>query len=87
MAICLSPSVKLLNQGTANSTNTMAKNNAMNDMTTDSARNWRINCGRKAPMTFLKPTSLARLADLAVVMFIKLIQAIKRINSATAAKI
>ncbi len=50
----------------------------------DSVRNCIISSLRSVPNTFLIPTSFARLAERAVVRFIKLIQAISKINNATA---
>ena len=40
---------------------------------TDSIRNWLIRDPLEAPATFFTPTSLARLADRAVLRFMKLI--------------
>src|ERR1700722_975070 len=53
---------------------------------TDSVRNWATRYFRGDPSTFLMPTSLARLADRAVDRFMKLIQAINRMNKAMAEK-
>src|SRR5580692_9346215 len=52
----------------------------------DSVKNCLIKLLRYEPTTLRKPTSLARLADLAVARFTKLIQAMMRINTATAPK-
>ena len=49
----------------------------------DSVRNCRISCDRFDPSVFRTPTSLALLVDLAVAKFIKFIQAINSMNSAT----
>src|SRR5260221_7997940 len=48
----------------------------------DSVKNWLMMLLRKEPTTFLKPTSFARFADLAVDKLTKLMTAIKRINKA-----
>src|ERR1044072_322349 len=50
----------------------------------DSAKNCWIKLLRCEPTTLRKPTSLARLADLAVERLIKLIHAITKIKPATA---
>ena len=54
---------------------------------TDSVRNWLIRNRLDAPATFLTPTSLARLAERAVIRFMKLIQAINRMIIPTKEKI
>src|SRR6185312_12684702 len=53
---------------------------------TDSARNWMIRYLRGEPSTLRTPTSRARLADRAVERFMKLTQAISKINAAIADK-
>ncbi|MBA7635218.1 hypothetical protein ES703_42819 [subsurface metagenome] len=56
----------------------------MMDMTMDSLKNCFISWLLCEPKTFLIPTSLARLADLAVERFIKLKHAINKTKSAIA---
>ena len=53
----------------------------------DSPMNCLIKSHFTAPVTFLTPISLIRVEDLAVVKFIKLMQAMSRINTAIAEKI
>jgi len=65
----------------------MARMWAKKVISRDSRIYWVIICPRSAPDTFLIPTSLDRPSDLAVDIFIKLIQAIIRIRNAIPAKI
>ncbi len=62
-------------------------NSAMNDTKVDSVRNCQIRVFLSVPNTFLMPTSLALFAERAVDRFMKLMQAINKINNATAEKI
>src|SRR5215212_3067849 len=52
----------------------------------DSVINWKMRRDLNAPTVFRTPTSFARLADLAVERFIKLMHAIRIIKAAMAAK-
>ena len=53
----------------------------------DSTKNCAMRFLFSVPSTFLMPTSFARFAECAVVRFIKLMQAMSKINKATAEKI
>ena len=57
------------------------------EITVDSVRNCKPSDARRAPMTFLKPISIARRVDRAVARFMKLIQAMTRIKIATTNRI
>src|SRR5450631_2460349 len=65
----------------------MATAREMMTIRVDSDRNCKIRSLRRVPKTLRIPTSRARLADRAVVRFIKLIQAMSRMKIATAEKI
>ncbi|MNQ75054.1 hypothetical protein D3C85_898340 [compost metagenome] len=75
-----------LKAGNEISSKAMAITTAINVSTIDSVKNWIINEVRFAPMVFLMPTSLALFSDLAVAMFMKLMQAIKRMPKARPTK-
>jgi len=59
----------------------------MSEIRIDSDKNWFISLILVAPVTFLIPTSFALFADLAVLRFMKLMQAMARIKAATTIKI
>src|SRR4030095_16253954 len=65
----------------------MASTSEKTAISVDSVRNWNMRNFLSVPSTLRIPTSLARLAERAVVRFMKLMQAINRINKATAEKI
>ena len=77
---------RLLKAGRVSSTISNPSINAKKLTRIDSERNCEINLFFPEPTTFRRPTSLALVADLAVARFIKLIQAIKRIRTATTEK-
>jgi len=56
-------------------------------VTSDSLKNWLINCPRNEPMALRMPTSLARFSLRAVLRFIKLIQASNKTKPPTREKI
>jgi hypothetical protein len=76
-----------LKNGRSNSAINKANINEINVSRIDSPKNCLAICDLVAPITFLMPTSVALFADLAVARFIKLIQAIMRINNAIIEKI
>lgn len=80
-------SAKVLNTGMTIWNRATARNRANTDIRIDSPRNCLISCRRFAPTTLRRPTSLARPADRAVAIFIKLMQAINSMKSATEERI
>src|SRR5450432_370037 len=78
---------RALNPGIKTKLANMARTREIITITVDSERNCSTRFLRVVPKTFRIPTSRARLADRAVVRFIKLIQAIRRIKAATAENI
>jgi len=67
-------------------TRTNARKRLNKERIRDSPRNCLMSCKRKAPRTFLTPTSLALLADRAVERFMKLKEAMSRMKNAIAEK-
>ena len=76
-----------LYKGNNNSTNAKAKTKEINTNIIASPKNCMATCPRLAPSTLRMATSLARWLTLAVDKFIKLIQAINKINAATILKV
>src|SRR5215831_12077506 len=74
-------------EGRSNLVKTIASRKAIIDIRTDSPRNCRINELFSAPSTLRTPTSAARLLERAVDKFIKLMQAINKVNIAIDARI
>src|ERR1700753_903096 len=71
-----------LNAGRKTITISSASTKAIKVINMDSPKNWRIRALFSAPNTFLTPTSAERLDERAVDKFIKLIQAISKVNMA-----
>ncbi len=72
-----------LKNGSAIETSTKAKISEINESNIDSPTNCVINCSLNAPTVLRNPTSFALVPDSAVARFIKLMQAMKIINTAT----
>src|SRR5450755_2898855 len=70
-----------LNQGSDSQTNNKESIKANRAMNTDSQKNWTINCARNDPAALRMPISRALFSLLAVLRFIKLIQARSRTNA------
>src|SRR5688500_13545542 len=75
-------SVTRLNCGRNSQTITHATTSASSDVTRDSLMYWKIREPRWAPIDFFMPISFALRDALAVDKFMKLIQAIIKINTA-----
>src|SRR5258708_19388191 len=73
-----------LKYGSSSQASTIARIKEQRLKSRDSVRNCLTRLPRPEPITFRSPTSLARLADLAVQRLIKLMQAISRMKQATA---
>src|SRR5436190_11876344 len=76
-----------LKAGNNNSVMVNANTKAIKLMKTDSPRNWRTREPFSAPSTLRIPTSALRLDERAVERFMKLIQAISKVNKAMDASI
>src|SRR5437868_14871664 len=72
----------LANEGNNNCAKTNARMKAISDINMDSPRNCRTSEFFSAPSTFLTPTSADRFEERAVERFMKLIQAINKVNTA-----
>src|SRR5689334_7427594 len=87
IAVLMEAPINVLKCGRKNSVKAMASAMESTVVRKDSVMNCLTRLLFKEPNTFLTPTSRARLADLAVDRFMKLIQAIKRMNTAMAVNI
>ena len=67
--------LRTLNNGNSEATNINANTNASNTTTYDSAKNCLMICQRMEPIALRMPTSLALFSLLAVLRFMKLMQA------------
>ena len=73
-------SVRALKEGRKTATKINAKTKAKKAMSRDSLKNCPMSCFRLEPMALRTPTSLARFSERAVLKFIKLMQAITKMN-------
>src|SRR4051812_32893567 len=77
----ISLSAILLKKGSNNCTRQIQNTNAKSDTSTDSDKNCPINWRRNDPTVFLIPTSFARFSLLAVLRFIKFMEASNKTNA------
>ena len=77
---------RLLKVGRKMETRMIEKKREMNERRIDSTMNCFMRCDFCAPVTFLMPTSLILVEDLAVAKFMKLIQAMSKTKAAMTEK-